>query len=142
MLVISENSARSNARGGRTHKARATPKGLRSAGSASKLQISVAASLLIAAIDEPTELDRRVYDWARRSYSRRRELAQLPIELFGLPGVYIPFALLVGRMLKRRRRGGASTIATAAIAGWIAVRVTRLAFYRPPPPPPPRPAPK
>ena len=91
---------------------------------------------VVAAIDEPTALDRAVYDWASRNYDRRLELAQLPIELFGLPGAYIPVALLMARQLRRRKRRGGATIIKAAFAGWLAVRLSRLVIHRPRPPRP------
>src|SRR3954468_9898192 len=50
--------------------------------------LALSAFVLIAALDEPTALDRAVYEWARRHHDRRLELAQWPIELIGLPGVY------------------------------------------------------
>jgi membrane-associated phospholipid phosphatase len=91
---------------------------------------------LVAAIDEPTALDRALYDWASRNYDRRLELAQLPIELLGLPGAYIPVALLMARQLRRRKRRGGATIIKAAFAGWLAVRLSRLVIHRPRPPRP------
>ena len=97
---------------------------------------------LVAAIDEPTALDRAVYDWASRTYDRRLELAQLPIEILGLPGAYIPVALLMVRHLRRRKRRGGATVTTAAFAGWLAVRLSRLVIHRPRPPRPPHRRPK
>jgi len=94
----------------------------------------------IASLDEPTPLDRAAYDWSGRHYDRRIEVAQSPLELFGLPGCYIPATLLLARRLGRRRGGPA--IATAAVAGWVAVRATRLIFQRPRPPRPPGRGPK
>jgi membrane-associated phospholipid phosphatase len=91
---------------------------------------------LVAQLDEPTLLDREVYDWARRNYGRRIELAQWPIELFGLPGVYIPAALLVGRELGTRGKAGGGTVTAGALAGWAAVRLSRLVIHRPRPPRP------
>jgi undecaprenyl-diphosphatase len=109
------------------------------------LRVSAAALgafCLIAAIDEPTPLDRAVYDWAGRRYDRRLELAQRPIELFGLPGVYIPSALFLARQLRRKRRGGSVVITNAALAGWVALRLSRLVIHRPRPPRPPGRRPK
>lgn len=109
------------------------------------LRASAAALLvfgLVAALDEPTLLDRALYDWAARHYDRRLELMQRPIEVVGLPGGYIPIALLIARRLRRRRRRGGATITKAAFAGWLAVRLSRLAIHRPRPPRPPRRRPK
>lgn len=97
---------------------------------------------LAAAIDEPTALDRALYDWASCNYDRRLELAQLPIEILGLPGAYIPVALLIARHLRRRTRRGGASITTAAFAGWLAVRLSRLVIHRPRPPRPPHRRPK
>ena len=91
---------------------------------------------LIAAIDEPTELDRALYQWAARHYDRRLELAQRPLELLGLPGVYIPIALLVARRLRSTHRRAGATITNAAVAGWLALRLSRLVLHRPRPPRP------
>jgi undecaprenyl-diphosphatase len=97
---------------------------------------------LVAAIDEPTALDRAAYDWASRNYDRRLELTQLPLEILGLPGAYIPVALLMARHLRRRKRRGGASITTAAFAGWLALRLSRLVIHRPRPPRPPRRRPK
>jgi undecaprenyl-diphosphatase len=91
---------------------------------------------LIAALDEPTPLDRAIYDWARRRYDRRLEMAQWPIELFGLPGLYIPIALSLARQLRRERRRGGKAIASAAIGGWLALQASRRVIQRPRPPRP------
>ena len=91
---------------------------------------------VVAAIDEPTVLDRALYDWAARHYDRRVELAQGPIEILGLPGAYIPIALLIARHLRRRGRRGGATITKAAFAGWLALRLSRLVIHRPRPPRP------
>jgi membrane-associated phospholipid phosphatase len=98
---------------------------------------------LVAAIDEPTVLDRALYDWAARHYDRRLELAQWPIEILGLPGAYIPLALLLARHWRRtQRRGSAAAMTKAAFAGWLAVRLSRLVIHRPRPPRPPHRGPK
>jgi len=91
---------------------------------------------LIAAIDEPTALDRALYDWSARHYDRRLELAQWPIEMLGLPGAYIPIAVLIARRLRGNGRRGGVTITKAAFAGWFAVRLSRLIIHRPRPPRP------
>ena len=93
---------------------------------------ALGAFCLIALIDEPTALDLAVYDLARRRYRRSLELAQSPLELVGLPGVYIPAALMTGRR----------PIVKAAIGGWLALRLTRLVIHRPRPPRPRRRKPK
>jgi undecaprenyl-diphosphatase len=93
--------------------------------------------VLIAALEEPTTLDLTAYEWARRHYNRGLELAQRPIEIVGLPGIYIPLALLLSRHLKRKRRGGGRSIANAAIGGWLVLRVSRMFIHRPRPPRPP-----
>ena len=99
---------------------------------------------LATAIDEPTALDRALYAWATRQYDRRLELLQWPIEILGLPGAYIPLALLLARHPRRgrRRRRGDAAITKAAFAGWIAVRLSRLVIHRPRPPRPPHRRPK
>ena len=97
---------------------------------------------LIAAIDEPTPLDRALYDWAARHYDRRLELTQWPVEMLGLPGIYIPIALGLARHLRRRHRQGKATITRAAFAGWLALRLSRLVIHRPRPPRPPHRRPK
>lgn len=91
---------------------------------------------LVAAIDEPTELDRALYDWAARHYDRRLELTLWPLEILGLPGAYIPIALLIARHLRQKRRRGGASITQAAFAGWIALRLSRLVIHRPRPPRP------
>jgi membrane-associated phospholipid phosphatase len=109
------------------------------------LRASAAALLvfgLIAAMDEPTVLDRALYDWAARHYDRRLELMQRPIEIAGLPGLYIPIALLFARHLRRRRRRGGTAITNAAFGGWLALRLSRLVIHRPRPPRPPHRGPK
>jgi membrane-associated phospholipid phosphatase len=103
---------------------------------------ALAIYILIAAIDEPTPLDRALYEWATRHYDRRLELAQRPIELLGLPGVYIPIALLLSRRLRRAHRHGGVSITNAALAGWLALRLSRLVVHRPRPPRPPHRGPK
>ena len=109
------------------------------------LRASAAALLvfgLIAAMDEPTVLDRALYDWAARRYDRRLELMQFPIEILGLPGLYIPIAVVLARHLRRRGRRGGAAITKAAFAGWLALRLSRLVIHRPRPPRPPHRGPK
>ena len=93
-------------------------------------------------MDEPTALDRELYDWAARHYDRPLELMQWPLEILGLPGAYIPIALFIARQLRRRQHRGSATITQAAFAGWLAVRLSRLIIHRPRPPRPPRRQPK
>ena len=103
------------------------------------LRASAAALLdfgLVAALDEPTELDRALYDWATRHYDRRLELVLWPLEIIGLPGAYIPIALLIARHLRERQRRGGTTVTKAAFAGWFALRLSRLVIHRPRPPRP------
>ena len=97
---------------------------------------------LITLIDEPTSLDRAVYARARRLHNRRFELAQRPLEIFGLPGAHIPTAFVAARALRRRGHRGGPTIAGAALAGWLAVRVMRVLIHRQRPPRPPGRGPK
>ena len=109
------------------------------------LRASAAALLLyglIVAIEEPTVLDRALYDWAGRHYDRRLELMQRPIEIAGLPGAYIPIALLLARYSRRRGRRWGAAIPKAALAGWLALRLSRLVIHRPRPPRPPHRGPK
>jgi membrane-associated phospholipid phosphatase len=89
---------------------------------------------LVAGFNEPTSLDLAAYEWSRRRYSRRLEVAQRPIELFGLPGIYIPAALLLARALRRKHRRGGVAITNAALVGWFALRLSRAAIHRPRPP--------
>lgn len=98
----------------------------------------------VAAVSEPTRIDRRVNDLAASAYRRSIELAQLPIEIVGLPGVYIPLAGLMSRRLRRRygRHGSADVIVGAAAVGWLALRAARLVFKRTRPPRPPHRGPK
>ena len=99
---------------------------------------ALAVFVLITAIDEPTALDRALYDWAARHYDRRLELAQRPIEMLGLPGVYIPIALFLARQWRReQRQRGSTAITKAAFGGWLALRLSRLVIHRPRPPRPP-----
>lgn len=91
---------------------------------------------MVAALEEPTPLDLAAYEWARRHYHRGLELAQRPIEIVGLPGIYIPLALLLARHLNRKRRHGGGSIANAAIGGWLVLRMSRLCIHRPRPPRP------
>jgi undecaprenyl-diphosphatase len=104
--------------------------------------LALTAFALIAALDEPSTLDLAAYDWAARNYHRALVLAQRPIEFVGLPGIYIPLALLLARQLKRKRRRGGRSIANAAIGGWLALRVSRMFIHRPRPPRPPGRGPK
>src|SRR6266576_3405179 len=67
---------------------------------------ALAAFALVASLDEPTPLDRAVYARARRLHNKRFELAQRPLEIFGLPGVHIPVAVLAARALRRRGHRG------------------------------------
>jgi membrane-associated phospholipid phosphatase len=153
MLVIPENSTKSwplaralqprpNVHSVASGRKTGKPRIIRSA----PLRASAAALLvfgLVAAIDEPTVLDRALYDWAARHYDRRLELAQWPIEILGLPGAYIPLALLLARHWRRtQRRGSAAAMTKAAFAGWLAVRLSRLVIHRPRPPRPPHRGPK
>lgn len=152
MLVIPENSTKSRrlARGLHPRPTVHSVAGGRKPGKprivrTAPLRASAAALVafgLVAAIDEPTALDRAVYAWAARHYDRRLELVQWPIEILGLPGAYIPVALLIARQLRQRRRRGGATITTAAFAGWIALRLSRLVIHRPRPPRPPHRKPK
>lgn len=103
--------------------------------------VGFAALARVAALSEPTRLDRIVHDLAVSAYRRPLELAQIPIEIVGLPVVYLPLAALVARRLGRRHRRP-RVIVTAAAAGWIALRITRLIYSRTRPPRPPHRAPK
>jgi membrane-associated phospholipid phosphatase len=103
---------------------------------------ALAAFTLVASLDEPTPLDRAVYARARRLHDSRFELAQRPLEIFGLPGVHIPVAFLAALALRRRGRRGGPTIAGAALSGWLAVRLMRALMYRSRPPRPPGRGPK
>jgi len=152
MLVIPENSTKSrrlaravqpspNVSSVATRRTTRKPRVVRKA----PLRTSAAALLafgLIAAIDEPTALDRTLFDWAARRYDRRLELAQWPIEILGLPGAYIPIAILIARHLRQRHLRGGASITKAAFAGWLAVRLSRLLIHRPRPPRPPHRRPK
>lgn len=93
-------------------------------------------------MEEPTALDRALYDWATRHYDRRLERIQRPIELAGLPGIYIPIALLLARQVRRSGRRGGAAMTKAALAGWLALRLSRLVIHRPRPPRPPHRGPK
>src|SRR5947209_20510068 len=95
MLVLSENSTTSPELARRLQACVAVTRVKRRAGSRPRIvnpaalrasAAALGAFGLVALLDEPTLLDREVYDWARRNYDRRIELAQWPIELFGLPG--------------------------------------------------------
>jgi len=103
---------------------------------------ALAAFVLAALIDEPTALDRALYARAGRGYDRRLDLAQRPLEVFGLPGVHIPLAFVLARGMRRRGRRGGYTIASAGVVAWAAVRLSRKLIYRPRPPRPPGRGPK
>jgi membrane-associated phospholipid phosphatase len=98
----------------------------------------------LAAVNEATRIDRRVHDLAASTYHRSLELALLPIEIAGLPGIYIPLAGLMSRRLRRRhgREGAAGAVVGAAAFGWLALRATRLLFNRTRPPRPAHRGPK
>ena len=96
----------------------------------------------VAALDEPTALDRAVHDLAERGYSRAIEIVLSPIEIVGLPGLYIPIAVLIARRLRQHRRRGGPAIVASAATGWLALRVTRLVYQRTRPPRPPHRRPK
>jgi membrane-associated phospholipid phosphatase len=104
--------------------------------------LALAFFLLVASIDEPTTLDRAIYDLAGRLYDRRLERAQRPFEIIGLPGAYIPLAYLIARSLRKRGKRGGEAVVAAAWSGWLAVRVMRLLIHRPRPPRPPGRGPK
>jgi len=91
---------------------------------------------LVASIDEPSRLDRALYRRARKLHNRRLEQVQRPLEIFGLPGVHIPVALIAARVLGRRHQRGGPIIATAALSGWLTVRLMRVIVHRPRPPRP------
>jgi membrane-associated phospholipid phosphatase len=97
---------------------------------------------VVAALHEPTVLDRVVYDLAGRLYDRHVERAQHPLEIIGLPGAYIPAAYLIARAMRRHGRRGGSALVVAAWSGWLSLRLVRLFFHRPRPPRPPRRGPK
>lgn len=97
---------------------------------------ALAAFLAVATIDEPTALDWNLYDLAERLYDHRVELAQRPIEIFGLPGAYIPAAYLLARWMRKRGKRGGGEIVLAAWSGWLAVRALRLVVHRRRPPRP------
>jgi membrane-associated phospholipid phosphatase len=90
----------------------------------------------VAAVDEPTPLDHALHRFATASYRRWFELLQLPIEVAGYPGAYIPVAAVAAASLRRRGVRGGNTILTAACAGWLALRVARLLYRRVRPPRP------
>ena len=96
-----------------------------------------AAFMLVAALDEPTPLDRALYRLAAELADRRLERAQRPLEILGLPGGYIPAAHLLARALRKQGKGGGNEIIAAAWAGWLALRAMRLVIHRPRPPRPP-----
>jgi undecaprenyl-diphosphatase len=103
-----------------------------------------AALARVAAVKEPTRIDRRVHDLAVSTYRRPLELALLPIEIAGLPGIYIPLAGLMSRRLRRRqgRTRATGAVVGAAAVGWLALRATRLLFNRRRPPRPAHRGPK
>lgn len=103
---------------------------------------AVGAFLLVAALDEPTPLDRTVYDLAGRLYDRRMERAQRVVEIVGLPGAYIPIGHVLARAVRKRRTHGGDEIVAAAWAGWLTLRAMRLLVHRPRPPRPPGRKPK
>ena len=123
------------------HGKRRIPPELAAAAAAS---VGFAVLARVAAVSEPTRIDRRVHDLAASTYRRALELALLPIEIVGLPGIYIPVAGLMSRRLRRRhgRKAKAGVIVGAAAAGWLALRATRLVFNRTRPPRPPHRGPK
>ena len=90
----------------------------------------------------PTRVDRIAHEVAQSSYHRLVEVAQLPVEIGGLAGVYMPLAALTARWLRRRGRRGGTTIVVAAAAGWVALRMARAAYDRTRPPRPPHRGPK
>jgi membrane-associated phospholipid phosphatase len=90
----------------------------------------------VAAMDEPTALDRAVHDLAERNYRRAIEIMLSPIEIIGLPGLYIPIAVLLARRLQQHRRRGGPAIVASAATGWLALRATRLVYQRTRPPRP------
>jgi len=103
---------------------------------------ALTAFMLVAALDEPTPLDRALYRLAAQLADRRLELAQRPLELLGLPGAYIPVAHLLARALRRNGKRGGNEVIVAAWAGWLALRAMRLMIHRPRPPRPPGRGPK
>ena len=112
-----------------------------SAGAAPQLLLALSGCAGVAllarhlSLDEPTALDRRVRARAIQlppSFARTLD----PLFPIGLPGGYIPIALLTARMLHRRRRRGGPAIVTAACAGWMSHRAAKLAIRRVRPPKP------
>jgi membrane-associated phospholipid phosphatase len=87
-------------------------------------------------------IDRWVHDRARDAYARRVELLQRPLEIAGLPGVYIPLAFVIARRMRRARIAGGRAIWSAALAAWLALRATRFVYDRKRPPRPPHRGPK
>ena len=103
---------------------------------------ALGAFCVIALIDEPSPLDLAAYEFSARHHSRPLELIQRPLEIFGLPGVYIPAAIILARELRRHGQRGDVGLVNAAMAGWIALRLSRLVIHRPRPPRPPGRGPK
>jgi membrane-associated phospholipid phosphatase len=119
------------------------PRRRRSGKSATRASVAALAAFgLTALIDEPTALDVAAYQYAARGYNRGLELVQRPLEMFGLPGFYIPATILLSRAMRRHRGRGGDTIVSAAVAGWLVLRLTRVFIHRPRPPRPPGRKPK
>jgi membrane-associated phospholipid phosphatase len=95
-----------------------------------------------AAVANPMAIDRALHDLAAASYNRKLELLQLPIEIGGLPGVYIPAAVLAAWRLRKRGIGGGKVLVGAACLGWLTLRLSRLLYERTRPPRPPHRGPK
>jgi undecaprenyl-diphosphatase len=112
---------------------------LAGAAAASALFITVGR---VAAVKEPSAIDRAIHELAARGYHRTVEIALSPVEIAGLPGLYIPIALLVARRLRRRGLAGGRGVVTSATAGWLALRVARLMYQRTRPPRPAHRGPK
>lgn len=110
--------------------------------SAAPALAALAAFTLVAAVDEPTPLDRALYRLAAQLGDRRLELVQRPLEIFGQPGAYIPAAHLLARALRKNGKRGGHEVIVAAWAGWLALRAMRLMIHRPRPPRPPGRGPK
>jgi membrane-associated phospholipid phosphatase len=106
------------------------------------LLVAVAAGVAFVALarivcrTRPTGVDRAAHDLAEQRGSRLLERVMRPIEVAGVPAVYIPAAALTARWLRRQGRGGGRTIVSAAASGWIAMRLARLRYARRRPPRP------